>query len=364
MNETLTDRQIAFIIFATVLGAGYVYIPKIATENAGTGSWITIIFSSLIAIVFTLVFVYLGYVHKNKTLFEYSKLLIGKFVTYIFMFMYIGYFFSFFSIYSRIFCEELKIFIMPNTPLYALDILLLFVIYLVLSKRIRALARLCELYGIIIIIGLAALSIIIFSQGEIFNIRPFIDITDFSVYFKAIPATLLPFLGFEILGTVPFEYKNTKKIFRYCALIILIIGSLFIFISESCMSVIGPDDIVHYDLALFATLRSIDVPFLDFLRRLDGIAIITWFMSVFCHLSLFAYGSIFFINKCFEKLQYKFIVPTVLLLSMIVFGMPKTYMQAKNALDYIGYMALLTSFFIPALLLIITKVKKYDKNME
>ena len=363
MNETLTNWQLAFILFGAILGQGFITFPKILAESAGTGGWITVLISTAIVVIITYIFTYLGYVHKNKTLYEYSQLLTGKYITYIFMTIFILYFFLFFTMNARLFCEDLKIFIMPRTPINAIYILLLFVIYLILSKGLRLIARICEFYGIIVLIGLAIIFTIISTQGKLINIRPILGSADMLTYFKAIPVMIVPFLGFEILGCIGIDRKNTKKVFKYTTLMIVVIGILFIYASESCLSVIGVDSIIYYKLILFNVLRSLDIPFLDFLKRLDGTVLFLWFMSIVTHLSVFAYGAIIFIHKCFKKISYQLLIPIILILALFISQIPKTYEEVENALISIGYLTIFTALLIPVILLIITKVKKYDKNI-
>ncbi len=40
MKETLTNKQIAFVIFQIVVGYGIVGLPKKIAELGGTGGWI------------------------------------------------------------------------------------------------------------------------------------------------------------------------------------------------------------------------------------------------------------------------------------------------------------------------------------
>lgn len=363
MNETLTDRQFAFIMLGAAIGQDLVYIPQLMAKEAGTGGWVTMLIATCIAAYLVYLFVYLGYVHKNKTLYDYSQELVGKYITYIFAGIYILYFFTIFSLNCRVFSEYLNIFTMPHTPVIALCLLLLLVILLVLIKRLRVLARLCEIYMSLVIIGALIISTIIIFQGRLVNMRPFFEVSEVSTYIKAIPTMQFPVVGIEILGCVAICKNNTKKVFKYSALSAFLYGACLIYVFEACLSVIGVDDIIHYDFTLFNVLRSIDVPYLDFLKRLDGIALMFWFMSVFCHLSLFAYGTIFYINKIFKRISYNLLVFIVLILAFFVFLLPQTYYQAKEVLIFISNAMVITSVLIPMILLIITKVKKYDKNI-
>lgn len=92
MHESLNNRQIAFYLFGVIVGYGFINLPKDITENAGTGGWIVILISTLLVIIFTLIVIYLGYTFKGKTLYEYSNILVGKYISKILIILYSIYF--------------------------------------------------------------------------------------------------------------------------------------------------------------------------------------------------------------------------------------------------------------------------------
>jgi len=361
MNETLTNRQIAFIVIGALVGDEFIILSHELAQGAGTGGWFTIVLSSIIVAISAYIFAYLGNTHKNQTLYDYSRMLVGKYITYIFAFIYIFYFLIFSSISSRLFCEDIKIFILPRTPISALYLLLLFAIFLVVDRKLRVLARLCEFYMSIVIIGIVIVLTIVITQGEFVNLRPFWNSEDFLSYIKASHYMIAPFLGFELLGCIAFN-KDNKGSWKYAILAVFVVSALYIYTFETCVSVLGVDDVIHYKLVFLNTLRSVDVPYLDFLKRLDGIAMIFWFMSMFCYLSLFVYGTVFYIKKALSKIPYRIILLSVLGLSAVVFSIPKSYEEAYGILNAISYLIIFTALIIPCTLLILTKVKKNEKN--
>lgn len=365
MNESLTNRQIAFILFGVILGYGVIGLPKDIAEKTGTGGWITLLIATAIMIFFTYIITYLGYVHQNKTIYEYSKLLTGKYITTLFMSIYIIEFFMFFTMEIRIVSEVIKLTVLIKTPVWALSLLIFLVAYYTVIKRLRIIARLSEFYGILIFIAILVIHYLIFTQGKLINTRPFLGTEDTITYFKASILTILPFLGVEIITIIPFDRKkNTKKVFKYTILMIGSIGLLYIIVVESCVSVMGVDGIVNYKDALFATIRRIDIESLQFLRRLDGIFLPIWIMAVFCTITIFAYGTVFLLSKWFKKTNFNFLTLIVFMISFFVYRIPKSFDDVQKVLKYTSYLGILTIVIIPGILFIITKVKKYDKKID
>ncbi|MGF7060300.1 GerAB/ArcD/ProY family transporter [Brassicibacter mesophilus] len=363
MNETLNNRQIAFIIYGTIVGYGILALPKQIAENAGTGGWVPLLLATIASIIITYIIAYLGCVYENKTLYEYSQILVGRYITYIFLALYIVYFFLFFTMIARMSGEVIKLTILLKTPVWAISLLYLIVVYYAIIKGIKVVARICELYGFIIIFGAFIIHFLMFTQGEMINLKPFFVIQDVQEYIKTSFKLVIPFLGMEAITFLPLRKENKKGIFKYTALMIAFIGLSYIIIFEANISVVGVDDIVHYKDAIISTVRRIDIKYLETFRRLDGILLLVWNIAVFTTMMMFAYGTTFYISKCFKNISYRLVAIIVITMSFIVSQAPKTVIQVEKIIDFTGYLAVIAAVIIPLILLIITKVKKYDKKV-
>lgn len=148
MNEHLTNRQIALLVFGGIVGFGIVGLPKNIAKASGTGGWIPLLITTVIVVIAGYMFTFLGYVRKEKTIYDYSILLTGKYIGNILIFLYIVYFFSVFTITSRISSEVVKIDLLSKTPVSAMTLLLMLVSYYAITKKLKGIGRLCELYGV------------------------------------------------------------------------------------------------------------------------------------------------------------------------------------------------------------------------
>ncbi|SQC03060.1 GerAB/ArcD/ProY family transporter [Clostridium tetanomorphum] len=281
MKEYLTNKQISFFIFGAVVGYGIVRLPKEAAECASTAGWISILFITIINMLLTYIITFLNSTFENYTFDEYSEKLVGKFITNIFIILYIIYSFLYSSIAVRNTAEIIKSSILLKTPIWCTCLLLILICYYAASKGLRVLGRICELYGIFIIFAAFIMSIIVFSEGSLLNIQPILGFDNIFTYIKSSSKLIISFLGVEFLMIVPFKKEKNKNIFKYTLPMILIIGIFYIIIFEISLSIIGAEDLVHYEDALIATAKRLDVKYLEFFRKLDGIVIIIWLMAVF-----------------------------------------------------------------------------------
>jgi spore germination protein len=363
MNETLTNKQIAFVVFQIVVGYGIVSLPKQVAEIGGTGGWIALVISTLIFILVTNMFLYLGYTHKNQTLYEYSVSLVGKYVSKIIVVVYIIYFTLFSSALIRISSETIKITVFEKTPPIIFIISFYLILYYTIIKRLRVFARLSEIYGIIFIIAILIIQFIMFTSGDYINLRPFIVAADIPAYLAGVPKILFSFYGVEIIAIIPLCAKNNKNVFKYSSIMVGFIGFLYIIIVESCISLMGADNIIHYQDPLFVAIRRLDIPYLEFLRRPDGIFIMAWLMSLICTTIGTAYGAVVLLSKLFNKISFNLITAAYILMSFFICVAPKTFSQVEDLIRFINNFGVIPVIIIPIILLIVTKIKKKHKKM-
>lgn len=364
MNNSLTNRQIAFIVYCTIVGFGIVNIPSDVADAGETGGWVTIIILTLMFIAVAYAVNYIAYIAEEKDLFEFCKMLAGKFFAYIVLIIYAVYFFVSFTMITRIYSETVRITILPKTPSWTMSLLFFIVVYYALKKGLNVIARVCEMYGIINIIGNIFMGIILFTQGKIINLRPAFVKEDMLTYITGIPKLIFAFLGVEMLLFIPYNKRANKNSFKYTTTIIGLIGGLYILATESVISVVGVDTVMLYKAALFNIVRGVDVPYLEIFRRLDGIYVIIWTFNIFCSVSLWGYGLVTCINKVFKGPQGRDKTIYVIILAFIVSQIPGSTNDVENLLKYNGYLGYLTAFIIPGILLIIMKVKKNDKTVS
>lgn len=363
MNNSLTNRQIAFIIYCTIVGFGIINLPRDVVDVGETGGWVSLVILTLVSIAITYIITYVSYVSEEKGLYEYCEMLIGKFFAYILIIVYAVYFFLFFTMITRIYSETVRITILPKTPPWSIALFFFIVVNYSLKKGLNVIARVCEIYGIINIIGNIFMGVILFTQGKSINLRPAFVKEDILTYIVGAPKLVFIFLGVEMILFIPFNKKNNKNAFKYTTIIVGIIGLLYILISEAVISVVGVETVMLYKASLFNVVRGVDVQYLEIFRRLDGIYIIIWTFNIFCSVSLWGYGVITCINKVFKNSQGGNRVIYITLLAFTVSQIPTSTNDVENLLQYNGYLGYITTFVIPIILLIITKVKKYDKKV-
>ncbi len=362
MNKALTNRQISLILYSIIVGYGVVNIPQSTARVAGTSGWIPLLIATIVSVFITYMITYICYTHENQDFLQYSSKLVGRIISYIFIFIYIIYFFTFYTMLIKVYADTLNTSVLTKTPVWTLSLFFFLVVYFALTKGLATIARICELYGIFSIIGFITINTILFTHGEAVNLRPYVMPLSISTYLKACANTILPFLGMESLLFLPMNKSVNKRIFKYTAIIIGFIGLLYVYIFESTISVSGVDVITSYKSSLFLVVKGVEIPYLELFRRLDGIYIIYWTMNIFCSTCLWSYGTSAFINQLFNKLEYKHIVLLVSIIGFTVSQIPKKMELVEMLIKYNSYLGTIAALVIPFILLIMTKVKNYERK--
>lgn len=361
MNEPVTNRQIAFMVFAAIVCYGFVNLPNDVADAAGTGGWISIIFTTAIVSLFTYFISYIGYNNENQTLFEYSQKLLGKTMGRIIIIIYIIYYILVFSMLIRAYSEELTMTFFQKTPVWVLSLILMLVTAYALTKNLGTIGRIAEIYSLIAFIGFIIIHIIMITQGNYLNIRPILGSENIINYVKASYKILVPFLGSEILMFIPISKKDNKGLAKYSVLTIVLIGLLYILIAESTIAVVGIEDVVYFDESVFKVLKGIDIPYLEIFRRPDGAYVFFWTLNMSCALYIWSYGVVSLTGKLFKTTHKIYIIISVLILSFILSKIPQNYNEVEGAFSLIGYIGIFTLIVMPTILFIITKVKKDGK---
>jgi spore germination protein len=90
LANTITNRQMIFILFVTLTSASIVDIPKVMAESAGSGSWTTLLLTAAIVGVLAAVIVRLNHAFSGMILYDYSRELMGRAVAIFFAICYIS----------------------------------------------------------------------------------------------------------------------------------------------------------------------------------------------------------------------------------------------------------------------------------
>ncbi len=360
MVNSITNRQMVFILILTLSTYSLLDISRALAASAGTGSWITLIIAAVIFALAAFIIAALNKRFIGKTLFEYSKEVVGLPGGYLLSVYYILYFLFFVVFIIFTMSKLLKSDFFPKSPPWATMLLGIAAFCYIAYKGITTIARICEIFGIVFIIVLIIIHILMITQGNIDRIRPIFIPSKIGNYFEALKQTVIFFLGIEILLIIPFTDKNKKKGVKTAFLTLIAIGAFYILVVESCIMKLGINDIVNYKDSVIVALRDISLPLFNFFERMDMLYITFGFIGAYIGIIIFIMAIVEYLCRMLPKANRLSIVIIVGAIIYILFLIVSGIIGYSDfAIEIIIYSGLAACLVIPGILLLMSKVKKY-----
>ena len=213
-KDQITTPQAAVIVINFILGTGLLTLPRSTTEKVHTPDvWISVILGGAIAIMAGVIMVKLSQQYPEKTFYQYSNEIVGKWVGRLFSLFIICYFLITSGFQLRSMAEVISYLLLEGTPTWAITMIFMWVgLYLIIGG-INPIARLFEIIlplTVILFLVVAFMSIKIF---EIDNLRPVLGEGVIPVLKGVKTTTALAFSGPEImLLLIPFMNQPKKAV--------------------------------------------------------------------------------------------------------------------------------------------------------
>lgn len=327
--------------------------------DAKKDAWIAILVGSWIGILIFLIFHQL-YILYSKPLTSYSRDILGKYLGFLVGIFYVVYFLYGSARDLRDVGDLLASSVYNVTPLFVINLFMMVAIAYVLNKGIVVLARLSELYLLILIClsFLGNMLVLISGLVEVNNLFPILENGFEPILTTIFPnTTVFPF-GELVCFTMVFHYLNTKENSRKIGIYSILLSGLILAYSTSInVAVLGMEITQDSTFPLFSTISLINIA--DFIQRLDAIVVLTLFIGAFFKTSLFYYAAVIAASDLFKVKQQTLVLPfgiIILLLSMFIAADFAEHLEeGKLSLKTIH---VIFGLFIPLLLLIIAKFRK------
>lgn len=361
MRSAVTNRQIFLILLLTITAYSAISLPKDAVKAVGTGAGFTML---LLTIIFSIGIFFISSLNKifiGKTIFEYSKIIVGKQFGFIINVFYFLYFSTVTTCLVRAVAEFLNETYLPLTPIWVLFLLIVIPCSYIAYKGITNIGRLCEIFGVILIF----VTIIIFGSafylGDIEYCKPIFEFGNLKEYVFGMKDLMFAFLGIEVLTIIPFGKDNIKKGVSSSVISVFFTGLLYIYVVYASITTIGINTIKYYQNALIEALREIHLPSTFLLERADILYITVGVSGIICCLSVVIFATLEFTSKFFVKINRDILFLIMGIIFFIIGNFVIDYEIAESLFKVLlPIMGLFTAFIIPITLFTIAKGKKYE----
>lgn len=355
MIKKINNRQLLFLLVSMIISTADIFLPSVVAKYAKSDSWFSVIIVTLFGLLDAYVIVNLSMKYKNKTLIEILQFTLGKYVGKIFGVIFFIIFVFTNAVIIRELGEILKTLFLPGIPIELLIILTTLVSAYGTYKGLEVIVRTNEIafpLGMVIL-----LFVIFFSLGYV-EFDRFLPLFENGIYPSvrgALP--MFTWISEVIIVSMIFPYlNNPKDSLRTVFIAVLALGLMFIGGTFTIL-VFGADATSKLIFAPFSIIESIAV---ERVIRFDVFIMSVWIVGIFIKSIMFYFISIESIVRTFNLKNFnEFIIPVGITTSVFAVTEFDNIVQLLEYFGRILYLLFTTLyFFIPLILLIITKVKK------
>ncbi|WP_338786999.1 GerAB/ArcD/ProY family transporter [Metabacillus sp. FJAT-53654] len=360
MGQTkINALQLFYVIVGFQIGNTLVYgLGGGAMQDA----WLVILTAMLGGLILMFVYTKLASYYPDETLLQMLPKIIGKYLTYPFIFLYIIYFTYLASRACRDFAELLAATILVDTPLvFVIGSFMGLMIYC-LRGGVETFGRMGEVVFPVYIFSLFVIWILLLSVEE-FNINNLTPIfgNGFTPIIKEVFPTVLTFpFGESIIIMMFFPFLNNKEHLKKIGMaIVLTTGVLMTLNLIMILAVLGPEIYNHVFFPLLSATRLVSIA--DFLERFDALIILMMVAGVFFKVGGWTFGAAIGISHLFKLKQTKsvFLGLGTIIVPLAIVSSPNQVAYNELGLDFITlYVHVPLQIMFPILLLCIAFIRK------
>ncbi|NMM53117.1 GerAB/ArcD/ProY family transporter [Paenibacillus aquistagni] len=354
-QESLTTQQTVVIITNFILGIGILTLPRAAVEKVKTPDiWLSIMIGGLIAMLAGVVIVKLSQQFPKKTFYEYSQVILGKWLGCLLNLIVIGYFVAMSSVMLRAMAEVNILFLLEGTPRWAMIIAFMWAGFYLVIGGLSAITRLFQLIfpiTVIIFFMIAGMSLKVF---DINHLRPVLGL-GLGPVLKGVQSTALSFGGFEIMLLLVAFMRDPKKANKA---VLFGIGIPVIIYVTTALMVIGAlsiDGVISLTWPTITLIKSIEFPGI-FFERYESLLLVIWMMQIFTTFVITHYAAAMGFAQSFKKDLRPFLylmMPVIYIVAMLPVDINELFALSNG----VGNAGLVLFVFLPIVLLGIAKLR-------
>ncbi|MDQ0974467.1 spore germination protein KB [Neobacillus niacini] len=358
-TEKISGLQLFYLMAGYVLGTAIILGLGL---NSKQDAWIFILIGMSGSLILMAVFTQLAAYYPGDSLVEMLPKIIGKFLSYPVILLYILHFTYSAARASRELGDLIVTTILSETPIFVVIASFMVLMIYCLRGGVETFARMAEIVFPIYIFSLILIWILLFSvdQFDIKNLTPILGNGIMPVLKEAIPIAInFPF-GETIVIMMLFPYLGNSKHTRRIGMSIILVGGLLLTINSIMMiSVLGPEIYSRDIFSLLSATQMVSVA--DFLERFDALVILMMVAGVFFKVGAFTFAAAVGISQLLRLKQTRSVC---LGLGSII--PPLSLVTASSFVEhieigfkyYVTYVHTLLQIILPILFLCIAFIRK------
>jgi spore germination protein KB len=288
-KESISSLQLFYLFIGYEFGT--TIILGVGAE-AKQDEWLVLLISALLGLVLMSIYIKLAALYPDYTLVQMLPELLGKFVAYPIIVLYIVYFIYIAGRVCRDIGELIVSTILVETPiLMVIGCFMVLMIYC-LRSGIETFGRMGEAVFPLFIFSLVIIWILLLTvkSFNITNLTPILGNGLKPILKEVFPDVLMFPFGETVSILMFFPFLNNKKNAGKVGYAVILIGGILLTInSVLILSVLGPELNQQEEFPLLSAARLVSIA--DFLERFDAIIILMMVSGAFFKVGIYTYGA-------------------------------------------------------------------------
>lgn len=354
-HTAISPIQLVLLVFGTVVGVGFITMPRGVMEKAREDAWLTVLLACLLALLSLWLIIRAARVYPERTMIEANVVVFGRVFGFLLNALLMAYFLLFTVTGLRTMAEVVRAEMLPFTPLEAIVIAMLLTLLYSSWGGLMPIIRINESgqpisFFLIVVFLMAALL-----EADWHELRlPLVE--GVMPVIRPLASTTYSYLGFEILLVYYPYVANKQTAFRNAATGIGLAGGFYAFIVLGTILTISPDVTITQTYPVITMAKTIEV-IRQFVERAELLLIIVWLpMAYTTHMITF-FTTAFSLNRVFPRISFHWsivlLLPTVYFLALV----PDNLLEMEKWSNVVGNVGLFFLFVYPLLFLIMVKIR-------
>ena len=349
---------LVLVIFFTI-GTSILVIPSNLAAQVKQDAWISAIIGTAIGLLIVWLFCTIAQWFPDLTYVQIIEKLLGKWIgkAVSILFILISLLYTANLLFQS--GTFLNIHAMPNTPMSALNILMVMIIVMGVRQGLETIARSAEILIIIFFILFIFLVIFVAPEVKFENLQPVFESNIKAIFTSSFFYIALSTLNAVILLMIYPAFINKSKQAKTSFIIGSLIGGIIIIVlTLLCIAVMGADRTAREIYPGYELAKRINIA--DFIQRIEGLMAALWIITLYFKATLYFYASVLGIAQVLNLNDYRPLtlplgVITVVL-SLIIYP-NLVYQQEWDTTTGIS-ITLINGLIVPLILVVAYKIRK------
>ncbi|WNS81334.1 GerAB/ArcD/ProY family transporter [Domibacillus sp. DTU_2020_1001157_1_SI_ALB_TIR_016] len=271
-GASISTWQLFFFLLQTQVGVGILTLPYEVHQAAGKDGWLSVLLAGLFIQIGIFVIWLLACRFPEKTLADFSPLLIGRVFSIIIVTLYTLFFFMVASQVLAVFLSITADWAFPRTPSVVFAVIITALTIYLVQEDVRVIARFHVLMSFLLI-GVLLVFLLMWNYLNVYYLFP-IGSSGFKAILSGSQQALFALNGIEVLlWLFPFTQAENKKKWQAAAGASLVVTVIYTLLALCAFAYFSTTKLTHVPEPVLYMIKSIE---LGIVERLDLIFLSLW----------------------------------------------------------------------------------------